>query len=143
MVFMSDLYPCPDCGNLRGIGRWPLCPDHGIPRGGTRLQAIHTSERTVLYRNPRTGEIRTPARNDLPMPEVYARQGYVREELDTAAKIRSYEQSTGKIHERSHYDPGSGTAEREMLTYAPEAAPPKDPEITKSLVQFVEGMGIR
>ena len=139
---MPDLYPCPDCGNLRGIGQWPDCP-HGTPCGGLRIKAIHTSERTVVYRNPRTGETRKPARNDLPVPQVYAQQGYVREELSTPAKISAFEKETGLIHERSHYDPGSGTAEREMLTYAPEAAPPKDPEITKSLVQFVEGMGIR
>jgi hypothetical protein len=76
----------------------------------------------VVYRNPKTGEIRYPARNDQPVPEVYARQGYQREELRSAAEIQQFERSTGRLHERSWYDPGSATAEREIEV---QTAPPK------------------
>ena len=86
----------------------------------------------MVYRNPRTGEIRTPARNDQPLPEVYARQGYVREELSSAQKVRAFEKETGRIHEASHYDNGSGLAERDLAT-EPEIK--KDPAITRRLIE--------
>jgi len=67
------------------------------------------------------------------MQEVYARQGYERQELSTPQKVRAFERETGKIHERSHYDPGSGRADHDN---AAEPEPYKrDPEVTKRLVQ--------
>jgi hypothetical protein len=49
------------------------------------------------------------------MDPKYAAQGYVREEaFTTFAERDTYEKRTGKIHERSHYDPGSATAERDL-----------------------------
>jgi hypothetical protein len=66
--------------------------------------------------NPRTGERRIPARADLQMPEVYRRQGYERVELDTHQKRNDFERKTGLVHEASHFDKGSATAERELLT---------------------------
>lgn len=125
---------CISCGQPISIGSWPFCP-HGIPYGGTLLASIHPSERTVIYRNPRTGEHRTPARNDMPMPEVYARQGYVREELSTHRDVKRFQRETGLVHERSHYDPGSGRAERDN---AAEPEPYKrDPDLTHKLVQHL------
>lgn len=99
------------------------------------MDSIHPSERTVIYRNPKTGEHRTPARNDLPMPEVYRRQGYVREELATHRDVRHFQKETGLIHERSHYDPGSGRADRDNAK-EPDA-PVKDPNLTHKLVQHL------
>jgi len=107
---------CSDCGNEIQIGSWPWCP-HKRGHGGNRLSAIHTSERSVVYRNPRTGEIRYPARNDQPVPPVYARQGYERHELRSAAEVRAFERSTGRVHEASWYDKGSATAERELAAH--------------------------
>lgn len=108
---------CPKCHAHYRIGEWPFCP-HGRPRGGNRITAIHTSERSVVYFNPRTGEHRTPGRNDLPVPDVYARQGYVRRELSTAAEVAQFERETGAVHERSWFDPGSATAEHALLDHA-------------------------
>lgn len=123
---------CNECGQEIRIGDHPWCP-HGKPHGGISISAIHSSERTVIYRNPRTGEHRTPARADLPVPGVYAKQGYVREELTTHADVKRFEKETGLIHERSHYDPGSGRGDRDN---AAEPEPYKrDPEVTKRLVQ--------
>lgn len=48
------------------------------------------------------------------MPASYQQQGYVREELTSAADVRRFEKTSGRIHERSHYDPGSATAERDL-----------------------------
>lgn len=119
---------CTKCGQELQIGDYPFCP-HGRSFGGNRLSAIHTSERTVIYRNPRTGEVRYPARADVAVPGVYVRQGYERQELRSAAEIRSFEKSSGRLHERSWYDPGSATAERDLLRHdhTPNTASLDDP----------------
>lgn len=119
-----DLTPvCGSCGRPKPVGSWPFCDDdgsgrngHGYGRGGNRLTAIHTSERTVVFRNPRTGEVRYPARNDSPIHPKYLAQGYVREELVSARDVAKFEKETGRIHERSWCDPGSATAERSLNT---------------------------
>jgi hypothetical protein len=108
---------CGTCGRSLVIGAWPFCPHATDGRGDTLLRAIHPSERAVVYRNPRTGEVRYPARNDQPVPPVYARQGFVRDELRSVSDVRRFEKETGRLHERSHYDPGSGRADRELTAH--------------------------
>lgn len=108
---------CSTCGQSVAVGEWPFCP-HGISCGGTRLKAFHPSERTVVLRNPRTGEIRYPPRNDSPIHPNYRRQGYVREELNNPQAIRDFERTTGRVHERTWCDPGSATAERSLSEQA-------------------------
>jgi len=118
----TEKTPCPKCGVPFGIGDWFDCKGgHGKPYGGTLLKALHPSERPVVYENPRTGELRFPATADSPLPGVYARQGYVRTELDSPAAIKSFEKRTGRVHERSHYDSANdstGAAERSMTAPA-------------------------
>lgn len=110
---------CEQCGQPRRPGDWPWCEDgsgrhgHARPHGGTLLQAIHTLDRAVVFRNPATGEIRTPARNDTDMPDAYKRAGFVREEIDTHQKRRDLEKE-GHFMEAAYYDNGSATAEREI-----------------------------
>lgn len=120
-------------------GAWPFCDDgsgkhgHSRPHGGTLLSAIHPSERTVVYRNPRTGEVRYPARNDQPVPAVYAKQGFERQELATPADIRSFERTTGKLHEATHYYRNSPEPERALTA---DPAPPKsDPALIHRLAE--------
>jgi hypothetical protein len=114
-------YPCESCGKPRGIGSWPICDldgsgkhGHGAPHGANRISAIHKSERTVIYSNPRTGEVRYPPRADVAMHPKYAAQGYVRQELESARDVAAFEKKTGRVHERSWFDPGSGGAERSL-----------------------------
>jgi hypothetical protein len=107
--------PCEKCGIPFGIGDFPICP-HGKPYGGTNIQAIHAKDRAVIYRNPLTGEVRTPARNDMPMPEQYVKQGYVREELPDIRAVRAYEKQSGKLHEESHYDSKNDSSANGALT---------------------------
>ncbi len=114
---------CSSCGRTRRVGDWPGCP-HTRGGGGNRIRAIHTSERTVVYSNPRTGEVRFPARNDQPIPQVYAKQGFERQELESARDVAAFEKRTGRIHERSWCDPGSATAEKSLNTGL------EDPKIT-------------
>ena len=120
-VASADL--CASCGQPRPLGSWPFCQDstgkHGHTRssGGNLITAFHTSERSVVYCHPgKTGRdrYRQPARNDQPVPEVYARQGYVRMELESPRDVAAYEKETGLIHERTWCDPGSATAERSL-----------------------------
>ena len=78
-----------------------------------RLKLRHSSK-AVVYRNPATGEIRIPPRADQPVPEVYSRQGYVREEIE---HMPSFERQTGFVHEASNYSSGSGGAERDTTSH--------------------------
>jgi hypothetical protein len=108
---------CPDCGVILEVGDFPFgCKGSLDHRGvtATSLSAIHSSERTVIYKNPKTGEVRFPARGDHPIPDVYARQGYQRQELVSMHEIRQFERETGRVHERSNYDLGSSTAEKDL-----------------------------
>lgn len=81
-----------------------------------RHAQVHASERAVIYRHPLTGEHRTPPRADLPMPAVYERQGFVREEI---LNMIAYEKSTGVVHEASNFSAGNesspGGPERKQL----------------------------
>lgn len=126
---VPDTPVCAACGRPKPIGAWPICQDatglhgHTYGHGGLRISSIHTSERAVVYMNPKTGEHRTPARADQVMPEVYRRQGYERMELDTHQKRIEFERKTGLVHEASHCDNGSGTAERSLLEGIKDAPP--------------------
>lgn len=86
----------------------------------------------MVYRNPRTGETRYPPRNDQPMPAVYAKQGYVRQELTSAQSVREFERSTGRIHEATHYHKGSGNAEKDLARVDETK---KDPALTHRLAE--------
>lgn len=133
---------CPDCGQPRPVGAWPICQDasgkhgHLYSRGGNLIQAIHTSERAAIFRGPK-GEIRYPMRNDQPMPAQYAREGFVREEIDTHQKRRELESSTGRIQERAHYDPGSATAERDFHSLTEDKGPKMSEDLKRSLIQAI------
>lgn len=110
---------CDRCGKPFRLGDWPICDDgsgkHGHSRGhgGTFIQAIHPRERAVIYRNPATGEIRTPPRADTPMPETYKAAGFERVEIDTHQRRRELERE-GHMMEAAYYDNGSATADREL-----------------------------
>lgn len=69
-------------------------------------------ERAVIFRNPETGEIRTPARNDADMPESYRQAGFERVEVSNH-QIRRELEREGHVMEAAYYDNGSGTADRD------------------------------
>jgi hypothetical protein len=73
----------------------------------------------VIYWNPLTGERRTPARADLPMPAVYARQGFERREI---LNMTEYEKTEGVVHEASSFNSGNEPLP-ELGSEAPQLAP--------------------
>lgn len=95
-------------------GWWCTCNQKNSPDsrkcskcGYNRFQSnaqVHASDRAVVYVNPATGERKTPARADMPMPEVYKNQGFERQEI---MSMSSYEKQTGLVHEQSNFCAGN------------------------------------
>lgn len=79
------------------------CSDCSVPRYERHAQ-VHASERAVVFVNPLTGEHRTPARADMPMPEVYAKQGFERQEI---MNMSEWEKRSGSVHEATNFTPGN------------------------------------
>ena len=57
-----------------------------------------------MYYNPATGEHRTPARADTPMPAIYAQQGFERKEI---MNMSQWEKEAGVVHEATSFNPGN------------------------------------
>lgn len=96
------LWYCGQCGeqNPGDVRHCNKCQRDSVERHAQ----IHASERAVSYVHPITGERKTPPRADMPMPEVYARQGFERHEI---MSMVDWEKKTGSIHEASTFAPGS------------------------------------
>ena len=85
----------------------------------------------MVFYNPSTGEHRTPARADQPMPEIYAREGFERRDI---MSMTQYERETGVVHEASNFSPGNEPV-------APEPEAPKiSPEVRAQLLTDVREM---
>lgn len=65
---------------------------------------VHASERSVVWKHPQTGAVKYPARNDVPVPEYYARQGFQRVEIEHDNDMRKFEKEHGVTNEKAHYD---------------------------------------
>lgn len=111
---MADI--CPSCGNRFEIGDWWVCP-HGRPYG-RQGGVVHPKERAVVYRNPATGKVAYPPRNDQPMPDFYASAGYERVELPTLRSVEQFEKAHNVRSEAAWHDSGSGSAD-----HMPESKP--------------------
>lgn len=116
---MLVLWVC-TCKHINRGPSHEVCGNCGTPRR-ERHALPHASSRAVVYRNPRTGELRFPARADQPVPAVYARQGYEREEI---TNMLQFEKSSGRVHEASSYG-NNGGAERDVCAPALDAPQPK------------------
>lgn len=97
--------------------------------GARRVESyaqVREAERAVIYQHPLTGERRTPARADQPMPEVYAARGFERREI---MSMSSFERETGLVHEASNFAPGN-----EPVSDA-HPLPRRDPKILDELAR--------
>lgn len=86
-----------------------------------RHAAVHSSERAIVFRNPRTGEVRFPATTDQPMALQYQAAGFERVSIQHMTK---FERDTGRVHEASNYD-SNGHAERDLVGEAANPLPIK------------------
>jgi hypothetical protein len=68
----------------------------------------HPRDRTVIYRNPLTGEVSYPPRNDEVMPSRYREAGYVREEFEHARDVEKFEKERNVRCEGLWYNSGNG-----------------------------------
>ena len=107
--------PCPECGEYLEIGDWPWCPHESTRK---RHHTAHAKERVVVFENPQTGEIRYPGRNDVPVPQRYIDQGFVRKELPTLRSVEKFENQHGVRNDLMHYDSGN-SADQEERTPPP------------------------
>lgn len=104
--------PCPECGLYLEIGDWPWCPHESLLKSH---HTVHPDERVVVFENPATGEIRYPGRNDVPVPDRYAKQGFVRKELPTLRAVEQFERKHGVRNDKMHYNEGN-SADQEKPT---------------------------
>ncbi len=71
---------------------------------------IHPKDRAVVWYNPKTGRHATPGRNDVPMPDRYAREGFERREFSTLRELDAFCKQNKLVNEAAHYNRGSGRA---------------------------------
>lgn len=112
---------CDTCGHIeRDVPLNPsACVTH-VPCGtrmvilwtnGTNHHAsVRASQRSVVWYNPKTGRHRTPGRNDVPIPDRYAKLGYERKEFTTLHDLDAYCKRENLVNEAAHYNKGSGRA---------------------------------
>jgi len=95
------------------------------------LPAAHPRERIVLWRDPKSGKVAYPGRNDVPMPVRYRRQGYERIELPNLRSVERFEREShaaghGVRSEVAWFDAGTGRGFDDRM---PDL-PPVDPNVS-------------
>lgn len=83
---------------------WTRPPDTGLP---------NADGDTVVYVNPRTGDVRYPGRNDEPMPWYSRRDGYVEQRFRTLRDLRSFCKRRGLVNQATDYNRNSACYDRE------------------------------
>ncbi len=84
---------------------WSLSPSPTAPR--PHDAAVHPHDRTVVYKDPITGQIAYPGRNDQP-DNKYARRGWERVEFEHARDLEKFEKLHNVINEGLWYNSGNG-----------------------------------
>lgn len=111
---------CSKCGKIIEnfyASPWPpsLCHDEDggelqiLWRGNSSstFAAVHPRERTVVYKNPLTGEVAYPGRADCEMPKRYRDQGYERIEFEHARDLEKFEKSHKVVNEAYWHNSGN------------------------------------
>lgn len=106
-VTPGRLEPCESCGGVMEI-RWDISRR---PIAVAMNPTLHPSDRVVVYRNPKTGNIAYPGANNQPMPERYRKDGYERLEMTTANGVKKFCKENKVRNERLDFD-SNGTADR-------------------------------
>lgn len=119
MVTADGRIVCDECGKELSVGEFPFCNGSGyghgyVQRGVYDPPAVHPTERTVVYENPQTGKIRYPGRNDVPIPQRYAEQGYVKKEFTSRRELESFEKKHKVTNDKLWYNSGNTHASENM-----------------------------
>jgi hypothetical protein len=77
-------YPAHDIGYANAV-RW------------SKPAELPPAERPIVWEHPVTGEHKTPGRNDVPMPERYKQQGYVKREFKSYQEHRAWTEAKGLV----------------------------------------------
>lgn len=98
------------------MGDWPNCRGDGAHKITPRDAQIHTSERVLVYEDPRTGKITIPPTTDRSsrINQKNEQFGLIPRMLETHQQVRSVEKATGLHHERNNYDLGSNTSDKDL-----------------------------
>jgi len=105
-------FECSHCGDI--FEDMPLYVENTqCPCGGTfeihwsrpsQNAQVHAKERSVVWRNPATGEIAYPPRNDVAMPERYRQRGFERHELPSLKSVEHFEKTQHVRNEKAWMD---------------------------------------
>ena len=68
--------------------------------------SVHPRERTVIYRDPITGQVAYPGRNDA--PTHYSEAGWERVEFEHARDLEQFEREHNVLNENLWYNSGNG-----------------------------------
>lgn len=98
-VEIGSLPPCEKCGGAMEI-RW----DISQRKRQHRPTALTGDEKTVVYVDPRTGNVAYPGRNDRPMEARYVNAGYERVEFSTLREVDKFCKERNLMNERANFD---------------------------------------
>lgn len=116
---MTDSH-CPNCSKLLIVGDWPWCDGSGQHRPNRSCDPnIHTSERVLVYEDPKTGKITIPPSADrsTQINQKNEKFGLIPRYLETHQEVRRVEKKNGVVHERREYNEGSGTSDRDLTAH--------------------------
>jgi hypothetical protein len=74
----------------------------------TKQASVCPKERAVVWYDERTGDVRYPGRNDVPMPKRYKDAGFSRREFPSFHDLKRFEKEKGLVSEVVNFDRGSG-----------------------------------
>lgn len=112
---------CSKCGKViydYTLSPWPEHPVHGEDGGeliilwqdasSPRSAAAHPRDRTVVWQDPITGEVKYPPTNDMAMPSRYKKRGFQRVEFESARDVEKFEKQNNVRCEKLWYNSGNG-----------------------------------
>jgi len=104
-------YICDKCNYVSlDMSEQPICAMCGSPMtilwtAPSRSHiGIHSRDRAVVWYNPATGKHATPGRNDIPMPDRYAKSGYERREFQTLRELDHFCKRNNLVNHQANYD---------------------------------------
>lgn len=100
VVDPQRLPACSGCGG-------PMEIRYDLTRRGVNFAAVHPSERAVVWRDPKTGHVAYPGRNDAPMPERYRQRGFERVEMSTLKQLDRFSKEQGVVNEKANFNNGN------------------------------------